>query len=643
MDVSKNIIRTFHLLMSILLLSSCFVVDASLMNYLVSSKWVFFNGVAILIGFYLAIDLLCKRKAINVHKVDLVIGFGGLFVIVRDFVSPLASNEHFIAIVSGVLLLLGMRRIFSWVENVIQTIFVVYLLVILVAGLQGLLQLYGIISSNHSLFLVTGSFHNPGPFSGFIMSGFPIALGLYLSNRSTKHYWEIQIIHISRFEYELPFQVRIPNKSALLCYFSQLVLGLLFLVLPVARSRASWLGVVIGSLYVLRFFRNDFSTLEKLVVFYNNATKWWRLNFIAISVCVLCLGFLGIYKLKQGSADGRMLIWQVSWEMIKDKPLLGWGAGGFEAKYGNYQAEWFRSGKGTGEQEMFAGMPDVPFNELIRIAVAYGAIGISLSFTFLILLFRKEGSGKSQSKFTSVEKNAVFIKGALLSILCFSLFSYPIDVAPIVVQFLILCALLIHLKSNEKNAVEESMLTGIQFWVNKLLALVLFALLPILGSFIWQQYRGYQHWREAYQLYQFQIYDDASEEYQKASNCLPNNGLLLQMYGKCLCMGKQYSEAKNVLKQARLYRSDPILYTALGDAYKALKKYDKAEKAYLQAWCIIPHKFYPKYLLAKLYVEKGENDKARDIAKELLSKDVKVESKAIEEIRNELNKMLDKE
>lgn len=49
-------------------------------------------------------------------------------------------------------------------------------------------------------------------------------------------------------------------------------------------------------------------------------------------------------------------------------------------------------------------------------------------------------------------------------------------------------------------------------------------------------YRGYRHWKEAYQLYQFQIYDDAAQEYELAKNYLPANGLLLQMYGKCLAM-----------------------------------------------------------------------------------------------------------
>jgi len=46
--------------------------------------------------------------------------------------------------------------------------------------------------------------------------------------------------------------------------------------------------------------------------------------------------------------------------------------------------------------------------------------------------------------------------------------------------------------------------------------------------------------------------------------------------------------------------------------------------------------------LAKLYDESAQNKKAARIAAELLNKDVKVESSAIEEMRDELKRLLQK-
>ena len=37
----------------------------------------------------------------------------------------------------------------------------------------GLFQVYGYTASNHSLYVLTGSFYNPGPYSGFVVMCFP--------------------------------------------------------------------------------------------------------------------------------------------------------------------------------------------------------------------------------------------------------------------------------------------------------------------------------------------------------------------------------------------------------------------------------------------------------------------------------------
>ena len=54
-----------------------------------------------------------------------------------------------------------------------------------------------------------------------------------------------------------------------------------------------------------------------------------------------------------------------------------------------------------------------------------------------------------------------------------------------------------------------------------------------------------------------------------------------------------------------------------------------------------PSRFYPKYLLAKLYNETGL-EKAVFTANELLQKHVKIESTAIEEIREEMKNIIEK-
>ena len=64
-------------------------------------------------------------------------------------------------------------------------------LFILVGGIEaiwGLGQLYGVVLSYHSQFLLTGSFYNPGPYSGFLATIFPIAFCEWLRRRKESKY-----------------------------------------------------------------------------------------------------------------------------------------------------------------------------------------------------------------------------------------------------------------------------------------------------------------------------------------------------------------------------------------------------------------------------------------------------------------------
>ena len=153
---------------------------------------------------------------------------------------------------------------------------------------------------------------------------------------------------------------------------------------------------------------------------------------------------------------------------------------------------------------------------------------------------------------------------------------------------------------------------------------------------------SYCKWNEANYLYAMLAYSEASSTYKNIIPALTYEGELLQQYGKSLQMNGNNKEATKVLEKASRYTSDYILYAALGDAYKGIKQYGKAETAYQQASYMEPNKLYPRYLLAKLYDVSGQQLKAIETAEGLLNKDIKVQSTAIEEIKTEMKKILAK-
>lgn len=68
--------------------------------------------------------------------------------------------------------------------------------------------------------------------------------------------------------------------------------------------------------------------------------RWpaWRVRAAFVSVGAVMLA--GLYCWKKDSADGRLLVWNCSLEMLADAPLTGHGPDAFQAEYMDYQAGW---------------------------------------------------------------------------------------------------------------------------------------------------------------------------------------------------------------------------------------------------------------------------------------------------------------
>jgi O-antigen ligase len=303
------------------------------------------------------------------------------------------------------------------------------------AGL-GLMQLHGFATSHHGLFKITGAFHNPGPFSGFIVSGLPLALGIILFANSP---------------------TAIPPKKLfyrILNYLFQTIAWItlisVLLVLPPAQSRAAWMAGLAGTAFLLIRFPNKISFKDSIVSRFKNLKRSIRL-VITITVSAVVVGSAtGFYLFKQGSADGRLLIWRVTTQMIKQKPITGHGASAFNALYMDEQAEWFANGKGSETQALVAGSPEAPFNELLKLWLEKGLVGLLIAGALLFYLIKKQQPKGNSLTAQDISANAlalnpglvVALQGAFISLLVFSLFSYPFDISSFMLQLVVAIAVL---------------------------------------------------------------------------------------------------------------------------------------------------------------------------------------------------------
>ena len=496
------------------------------------------------------------------------------------------------------------------------------LLAIVISGIiqaiYGNLQLLGYYSSNHSGFKMTGSYFNPGPFAGFLTSVWGISLGLYLfSTRivdqvKTALKWKSKLVE-SIFKY-------IP------------LLGIISiaLVIPASQSRAAWLGVLFSSLVLYEF---KYRLLKKL---FKKTTQIKRVIVLILSSVILISGLFGIYYLKKGSSDGRLFIWKVTSKIIKDTPVFGVGFDRFKANYMNYQANYFTENGETSEA-LVADNTYYAFNEWLQFLAENGFIGALLLLLLLFTLLNIKV--KTENKYLFF-----MLKASLIGIGIFACFSYPMQILPIklIITFLLAYSARLDINKKELKIFQHGNNKNIK-WFLKSIALIVGVVIISKGVLYTKELAdGFKNWKIALNTYQYGDYEVSIKKYESEYPIFKEEGEFLMNYGKTLSMANEHTKAIIILEQAKHHLNTTIIETALVDSYKAVKQYKKAEMSCQHAANMIPSRFYPNYLLAKLYDECGQKEKAVAKAQELMKKEVKIPSTAIEEIRVEMKELIEK-
>jgi O-antigen polymerase len=652
----------------------------SLMNGTQSGKsFAFLWGVG-LISVLAIVKLLMKplKIAINIGIIDFLLSMFILYAISTNSKVELFHSLLFLELIGLAILYFILRQqdkqVFVW-------IFIAIIVGGFIQSIYGNLQLWGYLPSYHGLFKMTGSFFNPGPYAGYLATVFPVSLGFYLFDKSIivlpYHPFFLKWISIvektvvqlkgkifethffynnSRGEFTTVKQV---ENSMHIRYFpmkSFALISLIFMcvVLPASRSRAAWIAILMSALYL---FSVKYQFYRRLKLYFNNITK--RIVFIGGLLMLMTIFVGALYFMKKGSADGRLLIWKVSIEMIKDKPILGYGYDGFKANYMDYQAKFFKDNPNS-EEMLVAGDSNYAFNEPIQLIVEYGLIGAFPLILVILLIFKRykpedseiiqyEGASNVRSSFQPnqytngkprLDWSLLHISRAvILSFFVFSLFSYPLQILPIKICLVVALVIATSVLNGKRKSVDKLSIINQKYLRNVLVSIISvgwFCLLWVSGGRLISIQKAYTHWKNAFDLYNYGIYDECLNDYKKAFPILNANGDFLTNYGKALSMAGKHSEAVLVLKRAALYYPNIVVYTALGDSYKMLKLPNHAEQAYMYAWYMNPSRFYPKYLLVKLYEENGQNEKAKEVANELIEKEIKIESLALKEIIEEM-------
>ena len=258
----------------------------------------------------------------------------------------------------------------------------------------GLLQGFGILNSLHSLFAVTGTFGNPGPFGGYIAMAAALTLPCMSQGRLSPYrrglLFACLAIAISALVWS--------GSRAAWCAFLSAALLFLYLKIPARRQKLKW-GITI----------------------------LWVMSIPIASML--------LYLYRPASADARMFIWRVCGDMISQHPLTGVGTGRFAAHYMPSQAGYLMTASETvrrnADDNLFA------YNETLTILCEQGVVGLCLATAFWILALRG-----LKSSFESDGKKVLLFPA--IALLVFAQFSYPLSLWSFTSLFVFIAAMGTH-------------------------------------------------------------------------------------------------------------------------------------------------------------------------------------------------------
>lgn len=524
--------------------------------------------------------------------------------IVIGFVFLLSTSSHDVftfKLVALIVEYLFIRLLYT-VTPKIANYLIIYVVVgyCLTESISGFLQLLGIIRSNHSLFVCTGYFDNPGPFGGFLVVCISLFVAYYVKNAET---------HTTNM------------ISKILLWVVVLVSIVAVIIIPATQSRSAILALGCS---VLLLFVNTKRIRTKIKKIMNKYGIYIVLSISIIGVVAYCF--------KKPSADGRLFIDKIC--IKSDNGWNGVGIGYFGGAYGNAQADYFQKqiqekGKDdldwrslSDHDRLTADCPDNAFNEYLFIDVVAGPLAMLLFVAVIV-----------SAMAISFKRGSIWCYG-LTSFAIFAMFSYPLHVWQFQVTLPILLAASI--SDGETNR------------FHKMAYNVALLSITFLISSIWiiREIPQIRQNRQAIAIWGIVETDYKLNEYEHVVNdCdslfpfMKHDKGFLFAYGQSLNRTGNYEKSDSILRMGTEMSSDPMFWNVMGNNSLAMGRYREAEYRYKHAFYMVPNRLYPLYLLAKLYYEEGDTVRFLDMAERVESFIPKVESANTERLRNEIREL----
>ena len=342
-----------------------------------------------------------------------------------------------------------------------------------------------------------------------------------------------------------------------------------------------------------------------------------------VSATAAVLGLIGgwafiLYFMNEESSNGRWILWEITWTMIKENSWLGIGQGNYAIEFLNYQKEYFAD---INHQQFAYKASNIKqaHNEFLQSFASGGIIG-GLFFMLLWLCpaFLMANYERKNSK---LSKNTVHL-AIHLAITLHSLMDSPLHVFPILLLGY----------SNIILATSNS-------WVykpKKKVFVIVYGSILLLSGFIGyhsiNKYRGQYYWKKGVSQTEEKNWQSSVIHLSNALQYLPKKGELMYQLGVSHIFNDQYSKGLYFTNESKKYFNDKNIYLSESYAHIQLGEYKKAEEKALIALSMFPTHLAPHLLLGEIYFYLGDKEKSKASLQKCMEEDIPITSTETKQI-----------
>ncbi|MDQ6610490.1 MAG: O-antigen ligase family protein, partial [Bacteroidota bacterium] len=390
----------------------------------------------------------------------------------------------------------------------------------------------------------------------------------YLQNKSI-----FSILLASQIALAIPLCLYFKAKKPSLRFVCWILLGVIVSatgLLGLTNGRSGWLGFSLAIFYIAYHYLNN-RRFKKAILYF------------ALPAGILFLVLLVWYK--QGSSNGRLLIYKVSAGMLKDHWIFGIGSGQFKVQYNQSQAAYFATHSIDSKEALLADTTFYAFNDFFQFIIENGLPGflILVAVMFVLVQQIKQTVLKPENKHLFIASTASFI-----CIVTGSLFSYPLQIFPIVFQAVVCLSIIGSFPSG--SGLKIDFLKNVK--IPGIVLLLIGVCLCIQFYFYFQFSRKSL---QAFELGRSGFKQRAIEKYKELNDAIIKDGNVLYLYAQQLYYSNQPGYAAQVLSNAKNYYCSNNVYKLSAEIENELKHYSQAEKDYQTAVYMVPNRMLSRY------------------------------------------------